>query len=338
MAYHKSMAATKKTLYEILGVQRDATSIDVGLAYEKRSAELQRAMPPEPGAEALLHEAFEVLSHPAHRAAYDASLITQSERAAALEQAAAPDLVLEAEEGEAPARKLPWVPILGAIAIVVIGAIFALSSKKAEAPKPDVAAEAPVPAPPPPPPRERSAAEILVEALPSVGRVLAYEMSGNARPLGVAFAVDATTMVTTCEGVSANATLVVRIGAESRSATLAITDEVLDLCKLSISGATLKPLRIATDDPKASDRIYVIGANTKGELALTEGKVVKVQSTPEGPLLEVSMPIAAAGGGGAVFDSFGRVVAVASHRLGKGAPSAIPASSLGTLRSRSRPG
>lgn len=334
------MAATKKTLYEILGVPRDATSIDVGLAYEKRSAELQQATPPEPGAQALLHEAFEVLSNPARRAAYDASLITQSERAAAKEQAAAPDLVLEMDEDEAPARKLPWVPILGAVAIVVIGAIFALSSKKPEAPKPAVAAEAPVPPPPPPPPppKERSAADILAEALPSVGRVLAYEMSGNAKPLGLAFAVDATTLVTTCEGVSANASLVVRIGAESRSATLAITDEVLDLCKLTIAGAQLKPLRLATEDAKANDRIYVIGANAKGEFALTEGKVVKVQSTPEGPLLEVSMPIAAAGGGGAVFDPFGRVVAVASHRLGKGAPSAIPASALGTLRSRSRPG
>ena len=333
------MAATKKTLYEILGVQRDATSIDVGLAYEKRSAELQQATPPDPGAQVLLHEAFEVLSHPARRAAYDASLITQSERAAAREQAA-PDLVLEAGEEDAPARTLPWVPIFGAVAIVVIGAFFALNSKKAEPPKPAAAAEAPVPAPPPPPPppKERSAADILAAALPSVGRVLAYEMSGNARPLGLAFAVDATSMVTTCEGVSANTTLVVRIGAESRSATLTITDEVLDLCKLSIPGAELKPLRIATDDAKAGDRIYVIGANAKGEYALTEGKVAKVQSTPEGPLLEISMPIAAAGSGGAVFDPFGRVVAVASHRLGKGAPSAIPASALGSLRSRSRPG
>jgi hypothetical protein len=331
------MAATKKTLYEILGVQRDATSIDVGLAYEKRMAALQHAAPSDPGLQSLLHEAFEVLSHPERRAAYDASLVTQSERAAAQEQAAAPDLVLEGGEEEAPARKLPWIPILGAIAIVVIGAIVAVGSKKSEPPKPAVAVEAPPPAPaPPPPPREKSASDILVAALPSVGRVLSYDMSGTVKPLGIAFAVDADTMVTTCEGLAANATLVVRTGGESKSATLTITDETLDLCRLSVPGAQLRPLAMAAEDPKANDRVYVIGANAKGEYALTEGKIVKTTTTPDGVLLELSMPIAAAGSGAPVFDVFGRVAGVASHRMGKGAPSALPASSLSQMRSRTQ--
>ena len=77
------MAAQKKSLYEILGVSPDANSIDLGLAYERRKGELQRAVPQDPSAMALLHQAREILANPARRAAYDASLLTAAEKAAA---------------------------------------------------------------------------------------------------------------------------------------------------------------------------------------------------------------------------------------------------------------
>lgn len=330
------MAATnKKSLYEILGVPRDATSIDVGLAYEKRMADLHRATPPDPGLQSLLHEAFEVLSHPDRRAAYDASLVTQSERAAAQEQAAAPDLLLEDAEEAAPARKPPWIAIGAVVAVVAVIAIVMVATKKPEPPKAPPVAEAPAPPPPPPPPKAKSATEVLADSLPSVGRVLSYDMSGSAKPLGLAFAIDPGTMVTTCEGLAANATLVVKRGPESLSATLTITDEALDLCKLSVSGAPLKPLAIA-EDPKPADAVYVLGADAKGELAVAQGKVVKSTPGAESAVLEISVPVTAAGSGGAVLDRYGRVVAVASHRLGKGAPAALPASAIATMRSRSR--
>ena len=41
----------------------------------------------DPGREALIHEAHEVLSNPKRRAAYDASLVTAQERADAAQQA-----------------------------------------------------------------------------------------------------------------------------------------------------------------------------------------------------------------------------------------------------------
>src|SRR5579862_2546441 len=98
------MATTKKSLYEILGVPRDAMDLDIGLAHANKLKELQRAAPPDPGAQVLLHEAFEVLSNPKRRAAYDASLITAAEKAAAREQAQ-PDLVLEGGDEPSPNRK-----------------------------------------------------------------------------------------------------------------------------------------------------------------------------------------------------------------------------------------
>ena len=48
------MATQKKTLYEILGVPRDANDLDIGLAYKRRKAELARAVPPDPGAQSFV--------------------------------------------------------------------------------------------------------------------------------------------------------------------------------------------------------------------------------------------------------------------------------------------
>src|SRR6187402_771757 len=97
------MAQPKKSLYEILGVPRDANGIDVGLAYEEARTAIHRGQR-DPGQEAILHEAFEVLSNPKRRAAYDASLVTAQERADAARQAA-PDLVLDG--GEDPPKSKP---------------------------------------------------------------------------------------------------------------------------------------------------------------------------------------------------------------------------------------
>src|SRR5438132_908072 len=80
------MAAPKQSLYEILGIPRDANELDVGLAFQRRMLELQRASPQDPSQIAYVTQAHEVLSNPARRAAYDASLLTAQERAAAAAQ------------------------------------------------------------------------------------------------------------------------------------------------------------------------------------------------------------------------------------------------------------
>ena len=77
------MAPPKKTLYQILGVGRDATPTDIGLAHEMRMSDLQNRTPPDPSTLALVQQAFEILSNPKRRAAYDSQLLTASEKAAA---------------------------------------------------------------------------------------------------------------------------------------------------------------------------------------------------------------------------------------------------------------
>ena len=62
---------------------------------------------------ALIRQAFEVLSDPKRRAAYDATLTTQREKAAAQLQAQSPDLVAKGEVELGIAQASEIVPIAG---------------------------------------------------------------------------------------------------------------------------------------------------------------------------------------------------------------------------------
>ena len=331
------MAPAKQNLYEILGVPRDANGIDIGLAYQRRSAQLQRAVPQDPGAQSLLHEAHEVLSNPTRRAAYDASLVTAAEKAAAAEQAE-PDLMLESEESEANPRAKYVKPAIAVAAIVLIALFLVLRpGHKPDATPAAPVAEAPKPPPPPPPPQPLRPEQILASAVKSVGRVMSYEMSGRANVVGLSLALEPAVMVTTCHGISGGAQLVVKVGEESTSGNLTVTDEALDLCRITVPGLNARPVAIGPEDARAGDDIYVIGANAKGDLALTQGKVVKVR-TGDNRVMEISVPIAASASGGAVFDTFGRVVGIATtpHAYGANVNAAIPAAAIGEMRSRER--
>ena len=330
------MPQPKKSLYEILGVPRDANSIDIGLAYERRKAELQRAVPHDASALSLAHQANEILSNPKRRAAYDASLVTQAEKAAAAEQA--PDLMLEGEEPESKPRSSKMIAgvVGGVVLLVVLFLMFrpGQDTRTAEAPPPAPAPK-PVPAPPPQP---LGAHQILPAALLSVGQVLSYEMSGRAVPMGLALAVEAGAVLTTCHAIPAGSKLVFRMGAETNSADLTTTDEVLDLCRLQVPGLNVRALTVAPEEPKPDEKIFALGVNAKGEFALTEGTVKSARTVQGVRVLEVSMPIAPTGSGGAVLNHFGQLVGIATtpHKYGPGLNAAIAASSIAQMRSRAR--
>ena len=333
-----AMAQPKKTLYQILGIPRDASSDDIGLAHEMKSAEVQRANPPDPSAVSLVNQAHEILSNPARRAAYDASLVSAAEKQAAAQQAQAPDLELEgASEDDERKRKLRLGAMIGGMALILI-VLFLAFRPKAPAPPPvEPVAEAPKPAPPPP--RLRTGAEILAAASTSGGQLMSYSMSGSADPVGIALAIDPGQMVTTCHGLPAGSKLVVKVGAQMHPADLNITDEELDLCRLSVAGFTSPPLRLAREDAKAGDKIFAVGVNAKGDFAATEGTVSQVRSTARGKVLEVSVPIAPNASGGGIFNPQGQLVGIATtpHAFGAGLNIALPVSGIAEMRSRATP-
>ena len=331
------MATGKKTLYQILGIARDANALDIGLGYEKRMAQMQRMVPPDPSSTALVQQAYEILSNPARREAYDAQLVTAAERKAAAEQAV-PDL--EIGDEEPPKKKLP-VGAAVAIGVVVLAAIlfFALRPGDSPKPAPDPVAERPAPPPPPPPPKSRGASEVLAEAGLAGGPLSSYSMSGSKEKLGVAIAIEPGTMVTTCHAIPAGGKLVVRVGKDQLPADLTITDETLDLCRLSVTGFTAPPVKISSDEVKTGDKVVMVGVNAKGELAATEGMVKGTRSAPSGNVLELSIPVGTASSGAGVFDQYGRLIGIATapHAYGAGVNVALPAAWLTQMRSRSTP-
>jgi serine protease Do len=119
---------------------------------------------------------------------------------------------------------------------------------------------------------------------------------------------------------------------------LAVTDEVLDLCRLNVPGFEGKPLAISTDEPKVSDKVYALGANAGGDFALTEGIVKHLLKTPAGNVIEISVPIAPAASGGAVFDIHGKLIGIATtpHAHAAGANIALPVSWIAQARSRGK--
>jgi S1-C subfamily serine protease len=200
-------------------------------------------------------------------------------------------------------------------------------------PEPTPVAEAPPPAPPPPQPK--AAKDILAQAQKSVGRLQGFEMTGRAVPLGLALALDEHAMVTTCHGIPAGAQLVVAFGDDVRSATLLVDDETLDLCRLAVD-PPLVPAALAEREARPGDAIYALGANAQGDLALTEGTVKSLVPDARGALIELSMPVAPNGSGGPVFDSFGKVIGIATTSQAHGASVslAVPASWPPRMRSR----
>ena len=331
----RPMAPPKKTLYQILGVARDASPIDIGLAHEMRMSDLQNRTPPDPSALALVQQAFEILSNPKRRAAYDSQLLTASEKAAAEQQAGAPDL--EIGDDEEPKKKLPIVPIAAVAVVVIVALFFALRSPAPKAPA--TVAEAPTPAAPPPaPPKMRNAAEVLADAVTSAGPLMVYSMSGAATPIGMALGIDQGTMVTTCHGIPAGGKLVVRVGKEQLPADLTITDEALDLCRLSVAELTTPPLKLATDEAKAEDKIVAVAIDAKGALVTTEGTIKAVRKGKSGNLLELSTPIGANASGAGIFDQYGKLVGIATvpHDQGAGVHIAIPSTAVAQMRSRTK--
>jgi hypothetical protein len=276
------MPGEKITYYDALGVSPDARREEIERAYRERVRDLQReSTMPDERREAMLHEAYEVLSDSHRRNFYDASLRKTS--------------VFGTAAGKA--RNPRWIAGLGAGLVVVVAALyFSLRT----------------PAGPPP----MAAAEVAAVISRSVGQVQAIEMSGRTSPVGMAFAVDSGSMVTACPVVPPGAQLVVRLGPRTAPAQIAVADEQLGVCKLAVAGVGSWPLTVTTLEPRAGERIYVARMAANGEVALAEGTVKGFVPGALGKVMELSIPIGATEAGSPVLDAQARVVGIAAPPRG----------------------
>ncbi|QJR09574.1 hypothetical protein DSM104443_00623 [Usitatibacter rugosus] len=328
--------AKKRSLYDILGVQRDAMAIDIGVAYKKRLAEMERRPGTDPQEIALVREAYHILCQPKEREAYDASMITREEREEAKAHGA-PDLVLEADDEDTVAAKgrKRGILIAAVVAFVIVAAIvfWRMGSGDRSTPPAPIAADKVAAPPPPPPPKTRDATEILGIAAPVIAGILAYDISGKPQPVGNGVLVAPDAIVTTCHALPPSATIVARIGVESVPATVAIFDEDLDLCRLTITPVSARPLVPHTDEPKAGDKVFVVGYHEGTHLSVVEGTVKALRATNTARMIDLSVPVPAGASGGGLFDAYGRLIGVLTDK----GNAATAAGSLAQMRTRGQP-
>src|SRR6185503_2421177 len=143
----------------------------------------------------------------------------------------------------------------------------------------------------------------------------------------LAVAVEPGIVVSTCHAIPANAQITATFGPDKAAATLIITDEVLDLCKLSIAGAEPRVIGLSASPARPGDNVYVVSPDAPGSYALAEATVKQVVRTPGGDLIQLST---SAANGAPVLDAAGKLVGIATHDS-----QAVPAGAIAQARSRS---
>lgn len=323
------MASPKRTLYEIVGVAPDATAEDIEHACNERRAQLSAEASPDTSTLALVRHAREVLTHPERRAAYDARIAAAAAaEIPVLHEGDKPQPVPVIEStGDEPARRTPWglIAVFGAAALIAI--LFVARMMTNPVPQAPVA-EAPKPPPPPPPPVALTPTQIIGAASPSIARLQAIDLSGNVQALGLAVALEPGIVVTTCHAIPANAQITATFGTDKAAATLVITDEVLDLCKLSIAGVEPRAIGLSAAPARPGDNVYVVSPDAPGSFALAEATVKQVVRTAGGEVIQLST---GAANGAPVLDAAGKLVGIATN-----GSQAIPAGAIAEAKSRAR--
>jgi hypothetical protein len=297
------MNGRKQNLYDLLGVARDAKQIDIVRSYRKLEAEMRsEAAAPNPRRAALIHGAYEVLSDPQRREAYDESLRGPS--------------FLGVPGGERPKRK--WGLLVAGIALV-LGALYYFTIGSA-----------------PEPPRAGaglSPQEVHTAAAVSVGRVDRIEISGARSRLGTAVAVEEGVMMAPCAGIGPGIQIVVRIPPRDIPAQLRQADEALGLCKLQVSGGASWPLPMTGLVPGVGDTVYAANLDALGNVVISPGEVKKITRGAHGHLIDSTARAGPPIDGSPLLDVEGRIVAVALE----GQHNTLPAAWIVDVPRRPRP-
>jgi hypothetical protein len=350
--------ATKRTLYQILGVADDATAAEIGAAYRARLETLQSAPGGDAAGVTLVREAYQVLSNAQSRAAYDQSLAGPAPLPAPARRARA--VPVEDEDSGTGWRK--WA-IGGAIVAIALGIwwwkarhapkptakgpprveIVQPTAPVAVAPAPRTAAEPPAAAPetpaaaPVPAPSGRSAEDVFAQVSGSVARVNALDGSGRTAMVGSGVVVDRGAVITNCHVVARAASVQVKFGSGTYSASVDVADEELDLCRLGVAGLDAPAIQVGSVGLlRTGQRVYAIGAPQGLDLTISEGIVSSLREVQGGTVIQTTAPVSKGSSGGGLFDASGRLVGIVTfqHRFGQNLNFALPADWIGEMRTR----
>lgn len=359
----------KKSLYATLGVAPNASLDDIRQAYESRLASV--------GAQddilrMAIKEAWNVLGHAQRRAVYDASLLAAAStsettrstrngaaRAARRSSAAAPDTA------EGASRKLIWLAagilLMGAgwwmmrpgkkpparpastVQVAQVAQVVATATSPLPATPPPVAPATPAVSAEPvavPSGRALSAEELFAQAANSVVRINVVRPDGRPMGHGSGVVIDKDIVITNCHVANAGGQLRVLHQSQTLDATVLISDEAHDLCKLSVTGldAPAAPMGRGSQ-MHVGQKVYAIGSPQGLDLTLSDGMVSSLRQTDEGPLIQTTTPVSPGSSGGGLFNEQGALVGIVTFQMrsGQNLNFAVPSDWIEQMRNTRSP-
>lgn len=274
------MSDRKSNLYDVLGLTASAKQSDIIRVYRRLTDEMQsEAAAPNPRRAALVHEAYEVLSDPERRIAYDKSLRTARFSGARKESSLGKGVTI------------------AAVAVIGLAAAWYFTLGRSSDSRSHPAA--------------LSLQQVQAAAAVSVGRVNRVEISGTRSVLAAAVAVEEGVMMAPCAGIDPAAQIVVRIPPRDIPAQLKSADAASGLCRLAVSGGGSWPLSTTGVLPRPGDKVFAADLNALGEVVVTSGEVSNIIRGPKGEVIESTARAATPVEGTPLLDQQGRVVAIA---------------------------
>lgn len=337
--------AVRRTHYDILGIGRDASSVDIASAFRDKLAALKAKPDVLPETIESLRDAYQTLASPELRAEYDQSLAppaaTRSSRASAADDSS--------EGGFWPSALKYAIPV-----VVVVLAIWGWKRHKAPAPVATIVSVTRMDQPGEPVPPSsatpqaarggaqsfgsaRSAENIFAEISPSIVRVHAADSNGRQIKQGSGVVTGSGRVITNCHVVSGADQITVASGGDTRSASVYVSDEEFDLCSLDVTGLSAPAVSIGSvGGLRTGQRVFAIGAPLGLELTISEGIVSSLREMAAGKVIQTTAPVSPGSSGGGLFDVDGKLVGIITfqQRSGQNLNFAVPADWIAEMRNR----
>jgi S1-C subfamily serine protease len=363
----------KKTLYEILEVARDASAEAIRQRYQE-AVDRQGAGAASAGEDAenrlkFIKQAYAVLSDPAQRAHYDASLSKPPPTAepgysdqlpsdprwrhwliggtAAIVMLVVGSTVISYARWK-PAPKAPAASVPRAPLVMVVPAEKEEPAEQQGAVIPAVVAPARVDQPTQvaiasqtaviPVASNLSAEAIFERHSKSVAVVLGFK-GGQQIVQGSGVVIRPERVITNCHVVGDADTVKVRQAARVYDARFEFgdTDPTRDLCQLLVPGLEAPAVPLGESKKlKVGRRVFALGAPLGLDLTLSEGIVSGMRSHQDAAYLQVTTPISPGSSGGALFDDAGDLVGLTTFgtRIGQNVNFAVPVEWIKELPNR----
>jgi hypothetical protein len=277
----------KETLYDVMNLPRDAGPHDIDRAWNRYRAQMRNeSTPPDPRRDALMRHAYETLTDPYKREAYDADLRRESP-------------VLRASK-----RSPRMVATVAVLVVAALGAAaYAVYSTQRTPVKPAVVT--------------RPIAEIQDMVTRAVGRVQGVDLGGKEATLGVAFAIEPGVMAAACTGLSPDKEALILSPPRRWSARVTQFDP-RGLCRLEVHGGAAFPLTLTSAIPAHRADVFMVEVGPQGNASVRQAYVTRVDPR-EGGTVVTNLPLKEANLGAPLLDGDGRVVAVAVPQASGGA-------------------